>query len=173
MKNIELYIPKLEDYWFEEKIQNDVETMSYNAGYNVSYFGYHYDTGCIEFPKEKWQEEHERRIKEKRFMAYIKDIDLNEFVGYVNYYYNKMEERYCCGVLIESKYRGKGYSKQALKLLCEVAKKNQIKELYDSFEVDRSNTLEIFKSCGFKVQKYLSWKKFGKDVEGVLVKIEL
>ena len=51
MKNIELYIPKLEDYWYEEKLESDPLTMSYNAGYDVSYYGYHYDTGCIDFPE--------------------------------------------------------------------------------------------------------------------------
>lgn len=53
---LSLYIPKIEDYWYEEKLQSDPATMSYNAGYDVSYFGYHYDNGCIEFPKEKWEE---------------------------------------------------------------------------------------------------------------------
>lgn len=50
---ISLYIPKVEDYWYEEKLQSDPNTMSYNAGYDVSYYEYHYDTGCIDFPKEK------------------------------------------------------------------------------------------------------------------------
>ena len=56
MKNISLYIPKIEDYWYEEKIQSDPLSMNYNAGQDVSYYGYHYDTGCIDFPKEKWEE---------------------------------------------------------------------------------------------------------------------
>ncbi len=53
MKNIELVKPELSDYWYEEMIQSVPDTMSYNAFYDVSYFGYHYDTGCIDFPKEK------------------------------------------------------------------------------------------------------------------------
>lgn len=106
MKNIELYIPKLNDYWYEQKIQSDPSTMNYNAGYDVSYFGYHYDTGCIDFPKERWKETYNKRIKDNKFFAYIKDIDINEYVGYVNYHYNKNDDRYECGILIESKYRG-------------------------------------------------------------------
>ena len=117
MQNIELYVPKLEDYWFEELMQSDAETMSYNAGYDVSYFGYHYDTGCIDFPKERWKLSYERRINENRYFAYIKDNDLDEFVGYVNYHYNKNDERYDCGIVIYSKFRGKGYAKIGLKLL--------------------------------------------------------
>ena len=75
--------------------------------------------------------------------------------------------------MIDAKYRGKGYSKEALTLLCEEARKNGIKELYDSFEVNRGNTLKIFESVGFKIVNELTWKKFGKEVTGVEVKIEL
>lgn len=173
MKNISLYIPKIEDYWYEEKVQSDPDSMGYNAGYDVSYYGYHYDTGCIDFPKNKWKESFERRINEGRFFAYIKDNDLDEFVGYVNYHYNKSDNRYDCGIVIESKYRGNGYAKVALELLCNVAKENGVKELYDNFEIDREHTLKLFESVGFKIVEKQTWKKFGKDVEGVLVKIKL
>lgn len=162
MKNIELYIPKIEDYWYEEKIEKDEKTMNYNAGYDVLYCGYHYDTGCIDFPKEKWEETYNRRINEKSYFAYIKDNDIDEFVGYVNYQYNKGDNRYECGIVIEYKYRGKGYSKQALKLLCEEARNNGVKELYDSFEIDRGNTLNIFKQIGFEIVKEQLGKKLAK-----------
>ena len=170
---LSLYIPKLEDYWYEEKLQSDAKTMSYNAGYDVSYYGYHYDTGCIDFPKEKWKETFDKRINENKFFAYIKDNDSNQFVGYVNYHYNKNDNRYECGILIEYKYRGKGYSKKGLKLLCDEARKNNIKSLYDNFEINRGNTLKVFESVGFKVIEHQTWKKYNKEVNGVLVKIDL
>lgn len=173
MKNISLYIPKLEDYWYEAKVQSDPLSMDYNAGYDVSYFGYHYDTGCIDFPEDKWEETYNKRINENKYFAYIKDNDTNEFIGYVNYHYNKSDDRYECGVLIDSSHRGQGYSKDALKLLCEAAKNNGVKELYDNFEIDRGNTLNIFKDVGFEVIEEQTWKKFGKDVKGVLVRIKI
>lgn len=173
MKHISLYIPKIEDYWYEEKVQSDPLSMNYNAGYDVSYYGYHYDTGCIDFPKEKWEETYNKRISDNKYFAYIKDNDLNEFVGYVNYHYNKNDKRYECGILIDSQHRGKGYSKDALKLLCDEAKANGIIELYDNFEIDRYNTLSVFEQVGFEVVEEQTWKKFGKDVKGVLVKIKL
>lgn len=173
LKKLSLYIPKLEDYWYEEKLQSDPDTMSYNAGYDVSYYGYHYETGCIDFPESKWGETFNKRKNENRFFAYIKDNEINAYIGYCNYHYNKNDDKYECGVLIESKYRGKGYSKEALKLLCEVATKNGVKDLYDNFEKDRGNTLKVFESVGFKVVNESSWTKFGKTVNGVEVKIEL
>lgn len=49
MKNIKLVIPKKNEYFYKEKLESDAKTMSYNAGYEVTYNGYHYKTGCIEF----------------------------------------------------------------------------------------------------------------------------
>ena len=69
--------------------------------------------------------------------------------------------------------RGKGYSKEALIKLCEVAKENNIKYLYDNFEIDRFNTLKVFREVGFEIVEEQVWKKFGKDVNGVLVRIKL
>lgn len=172
-KSLELYIPKLEDYWYQEKIQNDANTMSYNAGYDVSYYGYHYDTGCIDFPKEKWEEEYNKRLKENRYLAYIRDMELNDFIGYVDYYFNKTEKHYCCGIVIEYKFRGRRYAKEALKMLCDEARKNGVLELYDTFEIDRGNTLELFKSVGFEMIEKKTWKKFGQDVDGVVVRKRL
>ena len=100
MKNIELVKPELSDYWYEEMIQSDPDTMGYNAFYDVSYFGYHYDTGCIDFLKEKWKDKYDERIKNNVFFTYIKDIELNTFVGYTYYLYNKIDDLYECGILI-------------------------------------------------------------------------
>ena len=104
---------------------------------------------------------------------YIKDNDINEYIGYVNYQYNKNDKRYECGILIEAKYRGYGYAVPALKLLCEEAKKNKISELYDSFEMTRKNTLEVFLSAGFSIVSYQKWLKNTAMVDGVVVKITL
>ncbi len=173
LKNISLYVPKLDDYWYEEKIQRDPLSMSYNAGYDVGYDGYHYDTGCIDFPKEKWSDTFHKRQQEHRYFAYIQDHDIHEFVGYVNYHYNQQDDRFECGIVIESSYRGFGYAKEALLLLCKTAKENGVQELYDNFEIDRGNTLHLFQSIGFEVVEEQTWKKFDKDVPGVLVKITL
>ena len=78
MKNITLYVPKLEDYWYEQKVQSDPLSMSYNAGYDVSYYGYHYDTGCIDFPKDRWEITFNKRIKENTYYGGIHGIHCKE-----------------------------------------------------------------------------------------------
>ena len=147
--------------------------MNYNAGYDVDYSGYHYETGCIDFKEEKWQEKFKKRKEENTFFAYLKENIKNEFVGYVNYQYNEKDNRYECGIVIEASKRGKGYAKEGLKLLYNYAKEQGLKSLYDNFEIDRESTLKVFESIGFKVIEKTTWKKFNKEVEGVIVKIEL
>ena len=39
IKNIELVVPKLEEYYYEQKLEEDPNTMSYNNAYNVCYEG--------------------------------------------------------------------------------------------------------------------------------------
>ena len=170
---LSLYIPELKDYWYEENLLSDKDTMNYNAGYDVLYPGYHYETGCIDFKKERWQEKFNKRKEKNTFFAYLKENIKNEFVGYVNYQYNEKDNRYECGIIIEKSKRGKGYAKEGLKLLCNYAKEQEIKSLYDNFEIDRENTLKVFESIGFKIIEKTTWKKFNKEVEGVIVKIEL
>ena len=102
---------------------------------------------------------HAGYIDDKRYFAYIKDCDINEYIGYVNYHYNEIDDIYECGILIESKYRSKGYAKDALRLLVREANKNGIKYLYDTFEKEREHTLELFLNLGFEIHKETKWKK--------------
>lgn len=172
MKNIDLIEPKLEEYYYEKELNEDKETMSYNAGYDISLDRYHYDTGCIDFPKSKWQEMYNKRKQSNRYFAYIKDCTLNKYVGTVNYQYNENDNIYECGIVIQAKYRKKGYSKDALKLLIKEANSNGIKYLYDTFDKDRGNTLDLFENVGFKIINEITYKKFNKDVKGVVVRID-
>ena len=66
---LEIYIPKVEDYWYEAKLHSDSDTMSYNAGWDVLQEGYHFETGCIDFPKGKWQLSYDKRQQENCFFC--------------------------------------------------------------------------------------------------------
>lgn len=171
--NISLFVPELCDYWYEKKLNEDPDTMGYNAGYDVSYEGYHYDTGCIDFPESRWETVYLKRKNDPdRFFAYIKDNNTNEYVGYVNYHLNKNENRYECGIVIEEIHRGKGYSKEGLKLLCDKAfNEDKIDALYDNFEEDRTSALKIFESIGFRIFERTKGRKFGKEVDSIVVYI--
>lgn len=162
--NVQLHRPSVDELWFRQQCMSDPETMSYNAGYDVSYAGYHYDTGCIDFDKSTWQDWFETKSKNKNFYyAYIYDKDIDSFVGYVNYNNNPDTNEATMGIVVKSDYHGKGYMRPSLKLLIKTAKANGVKILTDTVPNTRENALRVFFSLGFvKASEYVG-KKFNKD----------
>lgn len=136
---IELVIPKLEDLWFREKLLADEETMSYNHAWG----------GTISFSEEKWQNWYDLWVinrENKRYYRYLKDE--KGFVGEIAYHYDPEYDGYVADVIIFSQFRGRGYGSQGLKLLCEAAKENGIKVLYDDIAIDNT-AISLFKKQGF------------------------
>lgn len=164
--------PDLKNYWYKQKLLSDPLTMSYNAGWDVSYTGYYYDTGCIDFPEENWEISYKKAQVSNNYFAYIVKKDDDTYVGYINFHWNDTNKKYECGILIEKSYRKKGYGKEALELLFEVAKKYGVDYLYDSVEKNRSG-LQMFLELGFKVVNNYSSKRFNKDIEVIVVRKEI
>ena len=152
---LELYEPQVEDLWFKEKMMGDEQTMSYNHAYG----------GTIPFPEEYWTDWHDRWIinhNGKRFYRYIKND--GAFVGEAAYHFDGERQIYIADVIIYAPYRGKGYGRKGLLLLCETAKANGIRELYDDIAIDNSS-VALFLKCGFV--------EVLRTTEYVLVKKEL
>ncbi|MBO7526822.1 MAG: GNAT family N-acetyltransferase [Clostridia bacterium] len=162
MKNIELYVPQKEDFWFRAKCMADADTMSYNAGYDVNYYGYHYDTGCIDFPEEKWLAFEERLKNPNFYYAYILDYDTKNYVGYVNYNLDSNTKKATIGIVIKSEFRGYGYMKPALKLLIDKAKNGGVKFLTDTVPKSREVALKVFYELGFVKTAEIMSTKFNK-----------
>ena len=136
---IELYTPGLEDLWFKEQMLGDEETMSYNHAYG----------GTIPFPKERWAAWHDRWITNhegKRFYRYIKDGD--RFVGETAYHLDEDRGIYIADVIVYAPFRGKGYGRAALQMLCKTAAAGGIDELYDDIAVDNP-AIAMFLKSGF------------------------
>lgn len=169
MKNIILVIPKLKDYSYEQYLLSDPKTMDYNAGYDIESTHYHFNTGCIDFEERDWKEQYNKRKLNSMYFAYIKDLDLDQYVGYVNY--QLVGDRYECGIVIEGRYRHLGYAKPALHLLCQHAFNHGVNALYDHFETSRIGALNLFIDVGFKIYETTSWLKFRKETEGVIMKL--
>jgi len=172
MKKVSLYIPKVEDLWYREKCMSDPDTMAYNAGYDVSYDGYHYDTGCIDFPKGKHKAWYDSKMTNPNFFyAYIRDDESKEWVGYVNF--NKDEEtgNATMGIVIESVHQGKGYMRPAMKQLINEAQKKNVNLLTDTVPTSRENALKVFYSLGFEKSGEVVGKKFNKSE--VIAEIQL
>lgn len=168
LHNVELYIPNLNDLWFREECMSDPETMNYNAGYDVHFEGYHYDTGCIDFPKEKWEKWFNEKLSNPNFFyAYI--VSNNKFVGYVNFNKNPETNSATMGIVIKREYRGNGFMRPAIKKLIEKAKDFGISALTDTLPENRTNALKVFYDLGFEKIGEFKTSKF--DTHETVVKI--
>ena len=152
-QRIVLYEPQVEDLWFTEKLMNDEETMSYNHAWG----------GTIPFPKEKWKVWYDKWMinhENKRYYRYVKEN--NNFIGEIAYHFDDERKIYIAHVIIHAAYRGKGYGKAALMLLCEQAKSNGVTELYDDIAIDNPS-VSLFVKCGFeevyRTDEYIMVKK--------------
>ena len=162
---IKLIKPKVQDLWFRELCMSDEATMAYNAGFDVHYQGYHFDTGCIDFPKEEWEAWHEKTFTDKKkYYAYILDEKTGEFVGYVNFHKNN-DNKYSMGIVIHSKFRGRGYMRPAVELLLKKAKARRIKKIYDTIPENREQALRVFLELGFEITHEFITKVFNKEIK--------
>ena len=139
-----IYKPNLEDMWFRKQMLEDEETMSYNHAWG----------GAIPFPKQDWKDWYDAWLGEKapkdRYYRYLKNKD-DDFVGEIALHYDNEYQGYVVNVIIFSKFRRRGYGKEALDILCQTAKEKGITFLYDDIAIDNPATA-LFLKCGFKEQ---------------------
>ena len=152
MDRLYLHVPSLGELGYRAKIMSDPETMAYNKGYDLDFEGYHKDTGCIDFPESErrgWYEYYIGREPE-RFYAYIVRREDGAFIGEVNLHKSR-DEYYDMGIVIEAKYRGRGYAKEALRLLLRHAfEEMKANAVHNDFEDERDVALKLHLDCGFR-----------------------
>ena len=150
MPNTYLKVPSIDELHYRQEWMKDPKTMSYNAGYDMDLKGYDKKTGTITKTDEEmitWYNNWVNKEPDKYF-AYIFDKKIDEPIGEVYYYPDG--DIHSMGILIKDKYRGKGYSYNALLELEKVAfEKNNISELSDMIPLDRTGAIKTFKKAGF------------------------
>lgn len=154
MKRLTLHTPELSELWYRQQMMGDPGTMSYNAGYELGIDGYHPDTGCIDFPPERWERWYGRFIgrEPERFYAYLVRKEDGAFVGEVVLRQEGEPGRYEMGVVIERCHRGNGYSAEAMTLLLDTAfNRLGAKTVCNDFERTREAALRIHLAAGFEV----------------------
>ena len=135
---IELYKPEYKDLWFRKTLLCDSPTMAYNNAYG----------GTIDFSESKWAKWFDCWVNNSdgtRFYRYLQN-DCKDFVGEIAYRLD--DEKYIVSVIVHAKYRGNGYGREGLRLLCEEAKNRGIKTLYDDISVDNPS-IAMFLKEGF------------------------
>ena len=147
-KLIMLYTPSLEDLWFRQKMMADMETMSYNRVWG----------GTIPFPKEEWLGWYDFWIvnhEGTRYYRYLKD-NAGHFVGEIAYHYDSDRKLYLADIIVYAPYRKKGYGGIGLDLLCNAARQNGVKLLYDDLAIDNP-AITMFLKNGF-MEEYRTHK---------------
>lgn len=142
MDNIVLYRPKLEELEFREKCLGDPETMAYNHAFG----------GTISFPRERWADWYARWIEDEtgaHYYRYLRLEDSGEFVGNISYHFDEEFGEYMCEIMIPAQYRGRGFGRQGLTMLCAAAKENGVTRLVDNIAIDNPS-VEMFLRCGFR-----------------------
>lgn len=164
MNKISLKVPSLSELDYRKQILADSETMAYNAGYKQNLDGYNYDTGIIKFTDEKWQVWFNAWVNNepKKYYAYIM---LDETpIGEVALHYDNDFDCHLVHILLESDYRGKGYSEVALRLLMDIAfNKLKLNKVADKIPLDRKAAIKTFIKVGFKEDNlHINDIRFGK-----------
>lgn len=153
-KRLILHVPELSELWYREKLLSDPDTMSYNKGYNLNSDTYHNDTGCIDFPKNQWKQWYDYFVKNSPqcYYAYVKRIEDGCFIGEVNLHKSNSGDWYDMGIVLESQYRGKGFSIEALILLLnEAFNCFSAKAVRNDFEITRETALKLHLVVGFQI----------------------
>lgn len=142
---LELYKPQMKDLWFREKFMSDEATMAYNHTWG----------GTIPFPESEWQEWYDQWVlcnDRMRFYRYLKASDTGEFVGEIACHFDERRKIWLADIIIAAVYRGRGYGKQGLKMLCSLAAEKGIDVLYDDIAIDNP-AISLFVENGF-VEEY-------------------
>lgn len=114
MSNVYLKTPTINELHYRQKWMKDKKTMNYNAGYDIELKGYDKQTGTINITNKEMLDWYKEWIGKEpdRYFAYIYCEETKEPIGEI-YYYLK-NEIHCMGILIQNKYRGRGYSYKAV-----------------------------------------------------------
>ena len=141
--NVTLHIPTLEELWFRQRMLEDRETMAYNHAWG----------GTIPWPREEWKSWFEYWIEHperKRFYRYLKDEDTGIFVGEIAYHWDDAEQLCVADVIVFAPYRGRGFGRSGLRLLCQAAREGGFAVLYDDIAKDNP-AIDMFLSEGFEL----------------------
>ena len=136
---LEAVTPAFADMWFRKSLLADEETMSYNHAWG----------GTIPFPEDQWEDWYGYWIinhENQRYYRYLKAE--SGFVGEIAYHYDHEYRGYVADIIIFSAFREMGYGAQGLELLCDAAKENGIKALYDDIAIDNP-AIRLFLRHGF------------------------
>ena len=145
MNKIKLHKPNENELEYRRHLISNDETMDYNNGYGDNGTGCYYQS--IEQVK-KWYKTWNNGTE--NYYAYIIRKEDNTPIGEVDIHWSGYCQKHIIGIVIEAKYRGNGYSEEALNLLCNVAfNELNLEKIYDDFPATRIAAEKVFSKVGF------------------------
>ena len=132
----------MEELAFRRELLADPDTMAYNHAYG----------GTIDFPPERWADWYARWVVDgagERFYRYLRRESDGAPAGEAAYHYDGALGEYLCDVLVAASYRGRGFGRQGLELLCAAARENGVKRLVDNIAIDNPS-VGLVLSVGFR-----------------------
>ncbi len=111
-------------------------------------------------------------VSEKQLRIIIEDVKSNTAVGCIDIYdYDEFNSRAGFGILIDKNYRGKGYAKNAIKLLSDYCFNTLLlNQIYALVLASNLNSVLLFESLGF--ERCGVKKQWYKTSEGFIDQIE-
>lgn len=137
---VTLVKPMLEQLSFRRQLLADKATMTYNHSWG----------GTIDFPRERWQDWYVHWVEQpqRRFYRYLYVQELGTYVGEVSHHYDADYQKYLADVIVMDRYRGHGYGREGLELLCRAAKEQGLPGLCDNIAPDNP-AIRLFTQLGF------------------------
>ena len=133
--------PAFDELAFRAALLGDEATMSYNRAWG----------GAIGFPPERraaWYRRWVEPGEPGRFYRYLRDGAAGAFVGEAAWHYDEARGRYLTDVIVHAAYRGRGFGREGLALLCEAARLRGIDALWDELAPDNPSAA-LFRLMGF------------------------
>lgn len=151
-----LHAPQPEELAFKQQMLADPATMAYNHAWG----------GVIPFPRERWADWHARWVgqPEGRFYRYLQDGDSGAFVGEIAWHRDGKTGRPLADVIVHAPFRGRGYGREGLALLCAAAREAGLTVLYDDMAADNP-AAGLFRAFGFTEE--------GRTAQTILLKKDL
>ncbi|SHJ54913.1 Acetyltransferase (GNAT) domain-containing protein [Hathewaya proteolytica DSM 3090] len=139
---LKLVKPRFDELSFRKELLADNHTMEFNAAWG----------GTIDFPEDRWNIWYEKWLMcddNNYFYRYLYCNELEKYVGEVAYHFDEDYGVNIVSIIVHNKYRGEGFGRQGLSLLCKAAKENGLKYLYDNIAIDNTS-IKLFLESDFE-----------------------
>ncbi|MFT3889055.1 MAG: GNAT family N-acetyltransferase [Arachnia sp.] len=151
MHEIRFRVPERADFPVRQRWLADPRFMSYNAGWRIDAPGYDPESGCIDWPEERWTAFEERLALPESTQGYyfVEDASSGEALGHAHYLIEGSEA--AIGLNIAPDHRGEGLGHRVLAMLIDhISARTSADTVVNEFEDERAPALRIHQRAGFR-----------------------